>query len=61
MSHKGLVSSTPLSDFFRDASIEEKRALYLDVAQSAIESQRRVIESARKIRAEQKGASETGA
>ncbi len=49
---KETAKSTSMSDFFRNASVEEKREAYRIVANEAIEMQKAVIESAKKLRSE---------
>ena len=49
-----VVASTPMSDFFRNSTVEQKRAAYALAAGKAIESQKRTIESAEAIKKSRK-------
>ena len=49
-----VVASTPMSDFFRNSTPEQKRAAYALAAGKAIESQKRTIESAKTMKKSQK-------
>lgn len=51
MKDDAVVKATSMSDFFRNISVEQKRALYSAAAAKAIDSQRHVIESAKLIKA----------
>ena len=49
-----VVASTPMSDFFRNSTPQQKRAAYALAADKAIESQKRTIESVKAIKKSKK-------